>query len=218
MRRLLARRSQRGQSLVEFAMILPVIMFLLLGMVEMGFAINHNTSIVTATRQGARVGAELVNGSSKTGHPCSDSSGAATVDPQIIAAVEGVLTSPGSPVAVSQVTQIVIFEVKDDGTAAHNMTPSGNKNVWVSSVDGTGHPTGTLLPGSTTQHMYFAPGTPSSYPASGRCGTAPASGIGISITYTYKFITPLGAIVTSLGAGQIQMTDQTTMALEPPSP
>ena len=216
MRRLLERRSQRGQSLVEFAMILPVIMFLLLGMVEMGFAINHNTSIVTATRQGARVGAELVNGSSV--HHCSDSTNAATVDPQIIAAVEGVLTSPGSPVAVSQVTQIVIFEVKDDGTAAHNMTPSGNKNVWVSSVDGTGHPTGYLLPGSTTQHMYFSPSTTSTYPASGRCGTGAAPAIGVSITYTYKFITPLGAIVTSLGAGQIQMTDQTIMALEPPSP
>ena len=54
MRRLLWRRPQRGQSLVEFAMVLPVIMFLLLGMIEMGFAINHNTSIVTATRQGAQ--------------------------------------------------------------------------------------------------------------------------------------------------------------------
>jgi hypothetical protein len=197
-------------------MILPVIMFLLLGMVEMGFAINHNTSIVTATRQGARVGAELGNGSSV--HLCTDSTNAATVDPQIIAAVEGVLASPGSPVAVSQVKQIVIFEVKDDGTAAHNMTPSGNKNVWVSSVDGTGHPTGYLLPGSTTQKMYFAPGTPSTYPASGRCGMAPAPAIGVSITYTYKFITPLGALVASLGASQIQMTDQTIMALEPPSP
>lgn len=216
MRRLLARRSQRGQSLVEFAMILPVIMFLLLGMVEMGFAINHNTSIVTATRQGARVGAELVNGSSV--HHCSDSSNAATVDPQIIAAVEGVLTSPGSPVNVQQVSQIVIFEVGDDGTAAHNMTPTANKNVWVKSVDGSGNPTGTLLPGSSTQHMYFTPGTPSTYPASSRCGAAPAPAIGVSITYTYKFITPLGALVASLGASQIQMTDQTTMALEPPSP
>jgi hypothetical protein len=64
--------------------------------------------------------------------------------------------------------------------------------------------------------MYFTPGTPSTYPASGRCGTGAAPAIGVSITYTYKFITPLGAIVTSLGAGQIQMTDQTIMALEPP--
>jgi len=216
MKRLVWRRSQRGQSMAEFAMILPVIMVLLLGMIEMGFAINHNTSIVTATRQGARVGAELVNGSAI--RHCGDSTYSATVDPQIIAAVEGVLTSPGSPVAVSQVTQVVIFEVADDGTALHNMTATGHKNIWVSSVDLAGSPNGTLLPGSTTQHMYFTPSGTASYPASGRCGSAPAYGIGVSITYTYKFITPLGSIATLLGAGKIQMSDQTIMALEPPSP
>lgn len=209
-------RSRRGQSLVEFSLILPVLMFLFLGVIEMGLAISHDTSIVTATRQGARVGAQLVNGSSF--HHCGDSTNAATVDPQIIAAVEGVLRSPGSPVAVSRVTQIVIFEVADDGTVNHNMTPTGLKNTWISSVDLAGNPTGTLLPGSSTQHMYFIPSGTGTFPASGRCGSAPADGIGVSISYTYKFLTPLGAFVKAFSSAQIQMSDQTIMALEPPSP
>lgn len=203
-------RSKRGQSVVEFAMILPVIMFLMLGMIEMGYAINHNTSIVTATRAGARVGSELVNGSPV--HHCSDTSKAATVDPQIIAGLEGVLRSPGSPISVKQVTQVSIFEVSSAGVA------TGKKNIWISSVDASGNPTGTLVPGSATQQMYFAPQAGGTYDASTRCGSAPAPAIGVSITYTYKFITPLGALVQTFSSAQIIMSDQTIMALEPPLP
>ena len=208
-------RSRRGQSVVEFALILPVIMFLLLGMIEMGFAINHNSSMVTATRQGARVGASLVNGSSF--HHCNDSTNSADVDPQIIAATEGVLRSPGSPISVTQVTGIYIFEVDEYGTAV-----AGHKNTWTKSIDPTtGLPTGDFVP-HTNQHLYFAHGTVN-WDASVRCGSAPAHGIGVRITYNYRFITPLGSLITALGGslfnnGQITMSDQTIMSLEPPSP
>ena len=208
-------RSRRGQSVVEFALILPVIMFLLLGMIEMGFAINHNSSMVTATRQGARVGASLVNGSSF--HHCNDSTNSADVDPQIIAATEGVLRSPGSPISVTQVTGIVIFEVDEYGTAVKD-----HLNTWTKSVNATtGAPTGDLVP-HTTQNLYFAHGTVN-WDASVRCGSAPAHGIGVRITYNYRFITPLGSLITALGGslfsdGQIPMSDQTIMSLEPPSP
>ena len=209
-------RSRRGQSVVEFALILPVIMFLLLGMIEMGFAINHNSSLVTATRQGARVGASLVNGSSF--HHCNDSTNSADVDPQIIAAAEGVLRSPGSPISVTQVTGIDIFEVNENGTAV-----ADHKNTWTKSVDvSTGDPTGDYIPPDNTQRLYFAQGTVN-WKASDRCGSAPAHGIGVRITYNYRFITPLGSLITALGGslfnnGQITMSDQTIMSLEPPSP
>jgi hypothetical protein len=211
-------RSRRGQSLVEFALILPVIMFLVLGMVELGFAINHNTSIITATRQGARVGAELRNGHGQCSLP--DDAASQSVDPQIIGAVEGVLVSPGSPINVLQVTKIDIFEVDETGAQTTNI------NTWLPSSDPITHnPTGTILPG-TSQHLYFAPsggGIGGNWPAYKRCGSAPAHGVGVRITYTYKFITPLGALISALGgnifnSAQIPMTDQTIMALEPPTP
>jgi Flp pilus assembly protein TadG len=207
-------RSQRGQSVVEFALILPVIMFLMLGMIELGFAINHNTSLVTATREGARVGSELVDGGNRKGlTPITAASQA--VDPQIIAATEGVLRSPGSPVSVAQVTSIVIFETDETGAATTKW------NTWVKAINPDGTPNGAFIPGTTT-HLYFSFST-GNWDASIRSGASPAHGIGVRINYTYQFITPLGSLIkavggTLFGTGQIMMSDQTIMAMEPPTP
>ncbi len=207
MRRLFGLRSRRGQSLVEFSLILPVIMFLLLGMVEMGFAINHNVAIQTATRQGARVGSILVNGDTKCN--TGNATLANAVDPQIISAVEGALISPGTMVDKTQVTSIEIFGVSSSGTALGTGT-----NMFVYN-SGTGH--------------FVASGT-TGWPAINRCGAVTGSlpnggapRIGVKITYNYRFITPLGSLLSTFGGGlfangKITMTDQTTMALEPPKP
>ena len=200
-------RSKRGQSLVEFAIILPVMMFLILGMLEMGFAINHNTSIVTATRQGARVGSELVDGVDRSGTHL-ESVASDSVDPQIIAAVEGVLISVGSPVNISQVQKIEIF-------LTTNGSMSATVNTW---IPAPGH-TGPQVPGtSPAQYLDFKPQAGGTWNTWQRNGAAPAQQIGVRITYTYKFITPLGAILTALSSGQITMVDQTVMAMEPPTP
>ena len=197
-----------GQSLVEFALILPVIMFLLLGMVEFGFAISHDTSIVTATRQGARVGSELVDGTNHKG-TSGVSAASQSVDPQIIGAVEGVLISDGSPVNISQVQMIEIFRADPD-----TGTMTSFDNVW---VPAPGH-TGPQLPGSSpAQYLDFKQQS-ANWDASTRSGATTAKSIGIRITYTYKFITPLGSIIAAFDPGQITMTDQTIMSMEPPTP
>lgn len=55
--------SERGAQLVEFALILPILMALLLGIVTGGIAFSHNLSIDNAARETARYGATLpVNG------------------------------------------------------------------------------------------------------------------------------------------------------------
>jgi hypothetical protein len=94
------------------------------------------------------------------------------------------------------------------------------------SVDASKNPTGPILPGTVSQHLYFAPsgGAPGgNWAAYNRCGSAPAHSMSVKITYTYQFATPLGSLITGLGGslfsnGQITMTDQTAMALEPPTP
>ena len=48
--------GESGQSLVEFAMIVTVVMLLLLGMLEFGFVFDHHLTLEYATREGARVG------------------------------------------------------------------------------------------------------------------------------------------------------------------
>jgi Flp pilus assembly protein TadG len=50
-----ALRGRRGQALVEFALILPLMMLLLLGIVEFGRAWNVKQVLTDAAREGARL-------------------------------------------------------------------------------------------------------------------------------------------------------------------
>ena len=61
------RTGKRGQAVVELALLLPVYMLLLLGMLEFGLAFDHLLSISYSTREGARVGAALTNGGGTLG-------------------------------------------------------------------------------------------------------------------------------------------------------
>jgi len=54
-----ARRKERGQSLIEFALTAPMLIVLLLGLVEMGHAFNSYMTIVAASRDSARMAAQL---------------------------------------------------------------------------------------------------------------------------------------------------------------
>lgn len=55
----LRESDERGAQLVEFALILPILMALLLGIVTGGIAFSHNLSIDNAARETARYGATL---------------------------------------------------------------------------------------------------------------------------------------------------------------
>ena len=47
-------RNQEGQSVVEFAFVLPILLALILGIVQFGIAFNNYLTITDATRVGAR--------------------------------------------------------------------------------------------------------------------------------------------------------------------
>ena len=50
-------RSERGQGLVEFTLVLPVLLILLIGVAEMGYALRNYILVVNACREGARLAA-----------------------------------------------------------------------------------------------------------------------------------------------------------------
>jgi len=52
-------RGQRGASMVEFALILPVLVILILGMFTGGIAYNQKQQVTFAAREGARYGATV---------------------------------------------------------------------------------------------------------------------------------------------------------------
>ncbi len=53
------KRSQRGQSLVEFALSAPLLVLMLLGLVEFGHGLNSYLTVVASARDAARLGAQL---------------------------------------------------------------------------------------------------------------------------------------------------------------
>jgi Flp pilus assembly protein TadG len=50
------RISERGNSLVEIALVLPVLLVLFLGIVEVAFLLFAHVQVANATREGARTG------------------------------------------------------------------------------------------------------------------------------------------------------------------
>ena len=50
--------GERGQSLAEFALVLPILLLLLVGVVEVGNGLNSYQTIVDTARDGARLGSK----------------------------------------------------------------------------------------------------------------------------------------------------------------
>lgn len=106
------RDGERGQAIIELALIVPVFLILLAGLLEYGAAMDHHTAMAFAVREGARVGASLGNGGS---YPD-------TVDPLILVAVQRGLTDP---ILIENIVSIDIY--KADATG--NVTP-GKINTY----------------------------------------------------------------------------------------
>ncbi len=205
---------ERGQALYEFAILLPVFLLLLLGTFEFGFMFLQNLTLEYSTREGARAGAAMADGS-QTDQSCVSGGGtvgAANVDPLIIDAVQRVLTSSGSQVDLSKVTSIVIYKANSSGQ------DSGPDYIWTWVGSGAGASVGCQTP---PLKLAFSQTSGTGWPAgtrnNGANGVVPNS-IGVSITYKYQFRTPLGGILSFFGGtswSSLTMTDSTVMALEP---
>ena len=200
------RRDREGsQSVVEFSMVVTVAMILLLGMLEFGFVFDHHLTLEYASREGARVGSALANGGGTMGCGAGQSPNAASVDPQIIAAVQRVITSPGSQVVESRITSIKIFKSTASGTQS-----GGSVNVWTYSAGA-----GPVVDGLALNFVNSSTG----WSACSRDNGSTADSLGVGVTYNYQVVTPLSAVMGFFGGGPgpatITMTDKTVMALNP---
>ncbi|MGH8990120.1 MAG: TadE/TadG family type IV pilus assembly protein [Acidimicrobiia bacterium] len=62
-------KGERGASLVEFALVLPVLVILLFGIIDFGFAFNSYIEVRSGAREGARLAA-VNNGCAATSSGC----------------------------------------------------------------------------------------------------------------------------------------------------
>ena len=206
-------RRQRGQGLVEFTLIVPLFLLLLLSMLDFGYAFYTKLTLEYATREGARVGAALANGGGDMGCGTGQSPNAADVDKYVMAAVQRVLQSAGIRIDVNPnggggVKSVRIY--KADGTTGAD--PGGVANQWTYSAGG-----GPNIPGTTTPLDFVE--TSHGWDACSRVNSiANPDSLGVSITYDYAYITPLAGIYQFMFKGPpptLKLDDRTVMQLNP---
>lgn len=194
------RHGSRGQSVVEFTVILPMFFFLLIAPIELGFMYLHYIGLEYATRAGARVGAGLATGNQNA---LTWPTVCQTVDNQIIASVQRTLEDRGSLVNMAAISSIQIYKAQTNGN------PTANKiNTWTY----TGLETGPTVDGHRL--AFTGPVTPA-WNACTRSNANPPESLGVSITYAYHLSSPLDRLYGVFGSDTVTMSDRTVMVLNP---
>ena len=191
-------RDEAGQGLLEFALVLPpILLILVFGLIELANTLSVGVTVSAATREGARVGSALVNGGGTLGCGGTNSPNAATVDPNIVGAVERVLTDKGGRVVLSDVSEIHIAKADANGNET-----AGLVNVWRYQLNG-----GPVVDGQALDFVQVSqPWLPCS-----RSNATPPDSVRITVIYTYRGRTPLRLFVPMFD--QFTMTDKTVMSM-----
>lgn len=94
------RSDEKGAALVEFALIVPVFMMLVLGMFSGGMAYNRQLALTNATREGARYGATVPKDQCAPTSNCGGKTWTQLVQQMTVQRAEGVLDSAAVCVAL----------------------------------------------------------------------------------------------------------------------
>ena len=199
------RERQRGQGLVEFTMVVPLMLTVVLAVAELGLAFGDLHTVGYASREGSRVGSALASGGVID---CSGGSDPSSVDVAVVSAVQRILKGPGSGLNPAQVEEVRIFRATSTGAE----TP-GLVNVW----EYTGPFSGPLsAPGEA--RLDFSLVSLNAWPACSRDNSAsPPDSIGVTVKYRYEMSTPLPAVINAISGGTmaIALNETTVMALNP---
>ena len=167
------RGKTAGQTLVEFALVIPVFMLILFGLIDGGRLIYTDTTLSQAAREGSRVGSVEAGWIGLTGAGCVASASAIGAG------------NPGAHVCPASVATM-----KADIVAAANNMVAGLGALTSTSVYlscNTGQP-GDLPPsGAWTESS----GGNGCVDASGEAISAPKDLISVRIAYTFLPITPV---------------------------
>jgi len=183
--------TDRGQAIVEFALVLPVFLLLLFGLVEFGVLLNAASTVNYVSRAAALLAAE---GGKTEGTDC-----------QVLRAIERDLTPPTTP---NRVARVEIYWSDANG---NQIGPNVNR------YDRTGSMTCTYADGTSAAMPYTL--TTDNYPESDRCDAldgcdlehTTVDTIGVRITYNHQWVTTFGKFI----AGSITFERSTAVREEP---
>ena len=201
------RERERGQGLVEFTMVVPVILLIVVSVAELGLAFGNAHTVGYGSREGARVGSALAQGGVLD---CSGGDDPTMVDATLVSAVQRILKSPGSGIDVSRVQEIRIFKATSSGAET-----AGRVNVWMYTGERTGP---EVDPGPGVENIDFNLIGSNAWPACSRdnSGSTPDS-IGVTVRYRYDFVTPVPSVLDAIAGGALSLSlnETTVMSLNP---
>jgi Flp pilus assembly protein TadG len=97
-------RSERGQALVEFAFVLPLLVVLLLGVIQVGMLLNNYINLTDAARVGARKAISVRLGGvtpDDAAQAVRDSAGSLKQDQLTVTVDDPDWNAPGSEITVT---------------------------------------------------------------------------------------------------------------------
>jgi Flp pilus assembly protein TadG len=189
------QRPERGQSLVEFGLVFPIFVTLVMGLIEFAFVFNALLSVNYSARDGSLAAAEA---GSLDGADCV-----------IIKSVEAAI---GAPAADNRILSIEIYETNPNGgqIGAATVFTRGAPNVS----------TCAAIDGSTIPYQRTANG----YPETTRCNVLggcnslivndTVDNIGVRVWYHHEWVTPLTNFIGG-GAGGLDFDRASVMRMEP---
>jgi Flp pilus assembly protein TadG len=191
------RDRSRGQTLVEFALVFPLFVLVMLGLVEFAFVFNAVLSTNFSSRAAALLAAEAGNG---TGADCV-----------ILQSIEDEMTAPADK---DRIQEVVIYRANPDGTPVGG----GQQTRYVRSGTGTSC-TYPATPPVTITVPYVLSGI-DGYPEANRCnvlagcGGQPMHTIGVRVTYSHLWKSPLNNWLPGGSTGWV-FSRQNAMRMEP---
>lgn len=200
------RSGERGQGLVEFTLVLPVILLLLAGVVEIGLVGNDSLTIGYASREGARAGSALGSGGVID---CASGDDPAGVDLTIVAGAQRIIESSGSEVRLEDIDEIRIFAATAEGAKIENSV-----NTWTYTGPDSGPDTDPSVAG--VSRLDFSPDvTP--WPACARDNNGSTPDIlGVEVVYDRELTSPLASLLSAVGMTPVLTLSETTvMTLNP---
>jgi hypothetical protein len=192
------RGRRNGQSLVEFALVVPLFVVLLVGIIEFAFALNGVLAVNFATREAALIAAEAGNGD---GSDCV-----------ILTKIEDTVSAPADHGNI-------------DNVQIYKADRVGNK-LAVNTYQRTGSMSCSYSGGITLTVPYTLSGG-ENYEDIKRCNvlagcpanaplpaTTAVDQIGIEVTYRYSWRTPLSGLLNLSGSGYT-IVKSNVMRMEP---
>jgi hypothetical protein len=184
--------GQRGQALVEFALVVPILTVVFMAVFEIALALNAVVGVNRASQQAAHTAAIM---GSRAGSDC-----------MILRDIEEDVTVPND--------RTKILEVIIERTAM-----VGNTSYQKQTYNRTGTLADCVLPDNSTIQLPYELVPGSDYPESVRCSTlsgCPAMGlvparstvdnVGVNIRYRHLWATPLNSIYSAFGGGDVGWT------------